>query len=88
MKISFRIGNTTTSITLRNDIVSLWILFTGRINHEDYYNDIQDYISKMLDLWKEDNARGFSKFIMKNMISDILEDSDRSDYIAIKKKLN
>ena len=85
MKISLRRGpklKHPTSITLRDDIVSLWILFTGR-EDTNYFDECVNFVDACMEIWESTNGRGLSKFVMNNMMKDILEDSDFNSYNQI-----
>ena len=88
MKINFRLHKKHTSITLKNDMVALWLLMNDFDEKEDNPEDlVNEFVLKCLDLWKLNVARGFSEFVYKNMYADILERRDFLKFQRIQEAL-
>lgn len=87
-KIMFRFrmgsdeGSFPTSVSLRKNVVSLWIVLMDKID-DDPHQVVQEFIEKVcVKRWKGQTAKGMSDFITKCMIHSILE---KEDYEAWKK---
>ncbi len=87
LKINIKMDGFPTSITLRKDIVSLWILMTEDVETDCIYL-IQDFIYDIvLPIWTKSHGRGLSEFISKCMIRSVLSKQDFREYQKIQKKL-
>jgi len=80
VKFNLRIGvgqnSFNTSVTLRKNIVALWILIMDKAE-SDPYIIVQEFIEKVcLKRWTGDTAKGMSDFITKCMIHDIVPEGD------------
>ena len=92
MKINFRLHKKHTSISLRNDLVSLWLLMN---DHNDRQEDAQqkaeekvvNFVLECLDSWPLNIARGFSDFVYNKIYEDILERKDFLKFQRIQKEL-
>ncbi len=87
VKYNIKMDGFPTSITLRRDVVSLWILLT-----ENYTLDktllVREFIEdKVLPRWTRSHGRGLSEFISKCMIRSILSSDDYSMYRKIEREL-
>lgn len=82
IRIGVGCGSFSTSITLRKNIVALWILMMDK-EEDDPYQIVQEFIEKVcLKRWTGNTAKGMSDFISKCMINSFL---DEKDFIAYKK---
>lgn len=87
VKFNVKLNGYATSVTLRKDIVSLWILLTEDTN-PDVNLLVQDFIHDVvLKLWKKFHGRGLSDFVTSCMIRSVLTSRDYSMYTKILKKL-
>ena len=96
IRISVRITpNTVSSISLKKNIISLWLLGTENEKSEKNKNknfvrnvrNVRDFMYQCLDKWKYNTAKGFSDFVTEKMIQDILEELDFIEYKKILKRL-
>jgi hypothetical protein len=85
IKIPIRIGksNSVSSLSLKKSIVALWILL-HEINAKEAKGKLIDFVYKCVDLWEEDNAKGFSDFVTERLIKDILDIRDYKEYLQIR----
>lgn len=90
LRYSIRISGSVTSISLRRNLVSLWLT----LNTDDIkeFNSgvkgklnglVQNFIYGCLSDWKQDNGKGFSDFVSDMMIKDILDREDFRKYRQI-----
>jgi len=90
VKFNIRMGGgstPSTSITLRKNILALWILMMEKYD-SDYYQVTQEFIEKVcIQRWKRDDAKGFSDFVTKCMIKSILDNDDFEIYKRVYIKL-
>lgn len=86
LRFSFRLSGRSTSITLRKNIVSLWLVLSDN-DKSDYNKVIVDFIDKCIDDWKEDTASGLSAYITYRMIKSMLESDDFRSYRYVFSKL-
>lgn len=83
LRLSFGEKTFVTSITLRKNILALWILMAEK-HEEDPQKTIMDFIDSVcLKRWKGDTAKGFSDFVTKCMIHSLLESADFELYKKI-----
>jgi len=87
VKFNIRIGvgqsSFSTSVTLRKNIVALWLLMMDK-SEADPYEVVQEFIEKVcLKRWEGDTAKGMSDFITKCMINSFLEEDDFITYKKI-----
>jgi len=91
LKFSVRInthsGSFVTSISLKKNVCSLWLLLREYNDFKNPKDMILDFIHNSLDIWKEDTAKGFSDFITERMIKDILSKKDFIEYKRIHDKI-
>jgi hypothetical protein len=98
LRFSFRLSGRSTSITLKKNILSLWLILSDtdyckdpgtqdaqgtQYTSEQYYISIQKYIDSCIDKWTGDTARGLSDFITDMMLQDILEEEDFRAYKVV-----
>jgi hypothetical protein len=77
-----------TSITLKKNIVSLWLVMMDKI-HCDHNRVIMDFIEKIcLKRWRGNTAKGMSDFVVKCMIHSMLEKEDFDHFKMIYLSLN
>lgn len=88
MKINFRLCKKNTSITLRNDMVALWLLMNDYGDDESNEEKVLDFVDKCLDSWRLNIARGFSDHVYNCMYEDILERKDYLKFLRILEKLS
>ena len=87
IKYNIKMDGFPTSITLRKDVVSLWVLLTDNIDANGK-EMIEDFIyEKVLPIWKKSHGRGLSEFISKCMFRSVLSRRDYSMYKKIHKNL-
>lgn len=86
LRFSFRLSGRSTSITLRKNIVSLWVVLLG-ISTKEYDSEIYKFIEKCINDWGNDTARGLSDFVTEKMIQSILQKSDFVLYKRVFKKI-
>ena len=87
LRFSFRLGGRSTSITLRKNIVSLWVVLLS-IGIKQYNTEIYKFIDNCINDWEGETARGLSDFITEKMIQNILQKSDFRLYKRVFRKLN
>lgn len=78
LRYSFRLSGRSTSITLRRNIVSLYLLFSEA--DADLDNVVFKFIDSCIDKWKGETAKGLSDFITARMIRNILTRDDFKQY--------
>lgn len=87
IRISTNEGSLVTSISLKKNICSLWLLLRENPNQksQNLKNMVLDFIHTSLDEWQKNNitAKGFSDFITERMIKDILTEKDFIEYKRI-----
>ena len=83
LKYSLRIGGRVTSITLKRNIVSLWLTLSDFDISGDPHSYILDFIYNTLDNWEKDNAKGLSNFVTQEIIKSMLEKRDFVRYVKI-----
>lgn len=87
--IPIRVQGRTTSITLKKNVVVLWILFTipGNNTRSQLKGMVLDFVYHSLDKWKGATAKGLSDFIINRMILELLDSSDLREYNKIEQIL-
>lgn len=85
LRYSIRISGSVTSISLRRNLVSLWLVLNVEniSNMNNLHGLVQNFIYSCLSKWKENNGKGFSDFVSEMMIRDILERKDFKKYKQI-----
>lgn len=79
----------TTSITLKKNIVSLWILLIDiELSESKIKQEITNFVYECANIWEGKSAKGFSDFITEQIILSILEESDSKKYHQIKRILD
>lgn len=77
-----------TSVTLKKNIVSLWLVMMEKI-HCDHNREIIDFIQNVcMERWRGDTAKGLGDFILKCMLHSILEKNDWENFKLVYKSLN
>ena len=77
-----------TSITLKKNIVSLWLVMMDKI-HCDHNRVIIDFIQKVcLPRWRGDTAKGLGDFVLKCMLHSILDKDDWLNFKTVYMSLN
>jgi len=77
-----------TSITLKKNIVALWLVMMDKI-HCDHNRVIIDFIQNVcMKRWKGNSAKGMSDFVAKCMIHSILDTEDYESFKMIYLSLN
>jgi hypothetical protein len=75
-------GSYPTSVTLRKNIVSLWIVLMDKVD-SDPHEVVLEFIENVcLKRWRGESAKGMSDFVLKCMIHSMLE---KDDFEAFKK---
>ena len=84
LRFSVRISGTVTSLSLRRNIVALWLsLSFDKIDKIDLQGKVSNFIYANLSDWKNNTGKGFSDFISEKMIEDTLEGDDFNKYRKI-----
>lgn len=85
LRFSIRVSKRVTSISLRKNIVSLWMVLNGETNasKDTMLIMVSDFIYESLDYWNNDTGKGLSDFVSERMIQEILEDEDYQMYRSI-----
>ena len=77
-----------TSVTLKKNIVSLWLVMMEKV-HCDHNREIIDFIQNVcLKRWKGDTAKGLGDFVLKCMLYSIMEHDDWINFKEVYKSLN
>lgn len=77
-----------TSITLKKNIVALWLVMMDKI-HCDHNRVIIDFIQNVcMKRWKGNSAKGMSDFVAKCMIHSMLDKEDYESFKMIYLSLN
>ena len=77
-----------TSVTLKKNIVSLWLVMMEKI-HCDHNKEIIDFIQNVcLKRWRGDTAKGLGDFVLKCMLHAIMEETDWENFKVVYKCLN
>lgn len=93
IRFSIRISSkSVSSVSLKKNIVSLWLLLCTNIidkrihciSRDRCKTSISDFMYKNLKEWEKDTAKGFSEFITDKMIDNILEEDDFIQFKKIK----
>jgi hypothetical protein len=83
VRIGSGIGSVNTSITLRKNIVSLWILLMDKSNSDPYIT-VQNFIDLVcMKRWTGNTGKGLSDFITKCMVHSFLDEDDFKLYKKI-----
>ncbi len=84
LRYSIRIGGSVTSLSLRRNLVALWLsLNIEKIGLEDLQGKVSNFIYECLGKWKGDTGKGFSDFVSEMMIADVLDEDDFYKYQEI-----
>lgn len=84
LRFSIRISGTVTSLSLRRNIVSLWLVLNLEdIEGIDLQGKVSNFIYSCLSKWEKDTGKGFSDFVSDLMIEDILDSEDFDKYKQI-----
>lgn len=90
LRYSIRISGSVTSLSLRRNLVSLWLTLTtdqvrefNSVAKSNLNGKVLNFIYKCLNEWKEDNGKGLSEFVSEKMIQDILDLEDHAKYKSI-----
>ena len=90
IRIPLRISNSVTSLSLKKNLIALWILLRDNVQHNDPILQplkskdlLTDFVYNCLDQWEEDTAKGFSDFVSEKLIESILEENDYIEYKKI-----
>jgi len=87
IKINVKRQDGTTSITLRKDVVALWVVMMDKVQSDPVYL-VQDFIhDQCLPRWKKHHGRGLSDFISQCMIRNLMTKEDFYVYRKIQKEL-
>lgn len=81
---SIRIQGVCTSISIRKNILALWVL---HLDSEEWKSPLNDFVYKCSDRWKGKSAKGFSDFVTSELILSLLEEKDSITYKQILVKL-
>jgi hypothetical protein len=69
-----------TSITLRKNIVALWLVMMDKVQ-SDPYGTVQIFIDEVcVKRWTGSTAKGMSDFVSKCMIHSFLDEDDFREY--------
>ena len=81
-KFNVKLNGSPTSVTLKNDIIALWILMLD-YKAEDKKDLLMEFIHEQcLPRWSKHHGRGLSEFISMCMIRSFL---DKNDFFAWRK---
>ena len=83
IKYSVRLPNGVTSLSLRKNVVSLWVLLNC-IKKDEFQNRLGNVVQDSLGEWEGESGKGLSDFITDKLISQILDTQDYSRYRRIK----
>ena len=89
LRFSFRLAGRSTSITLRKNIVSIWVVLSDIPIHK-YNSSIYKFIEESINKWEQkgnNTAKGLSDFITVNMIQSMLQKRDFRDYKRVFSKI-
>lgn len=86
IRINIRICGVSTSISLRKNLIALWILMT-RQHPTRWRDNLNDFVYKSSGVWTGESAKGFSDFVTERMILTLMEQRDRGKYKTILKKI-
>lgn len=86
INITIRINGSVTSVSLKKNLVALWLLLNG--GYKKWRMVIVDFVYCCLDEWEGESAKGFSDFVSDKMFEDFLEASDVLLYKKIVRKLD
>ncbi len=95
LKFSIRITDKVTSISLRKNIISLWLVKSKQTNKNptrdavltNIQTRIQNFIYLCLTNWEQNTGKGLSDYISEKMIQEILTNTDFVQYKQIKQIL-
>lgn len=98
IRISIRILGKSTSVSLRKNIVSLWLLMKGitdnpysvKLDTHKFDTELNTFIYDSADIWEKKGnttAKGFSDFIGQRMIEEFLEEEDFRTFCKIHQNL-
>lgn len=88
--MSIRIQGKGTSVSLRKNIVSLWLLLLEKDDNK-WFSHLNDFIYTCADEWcnkGHESAKGFSDFVSRKMIQSVLDEKDYKSYLRIYKNLS
>lgn len=84
--VSIRVNGISTSISLKKNIVALWILSLG-LNADSWKRELTNFIHDCADSWKNESAKGLSEFVSTKIIASLLEDKEVVMYKKILSKI-
>ena len=87
IRFSIRISGSVTSISLRKNIIALWLVMNGITDSKSFHNYILDFIYKCLSVWQKNDAKGFSDYVSACMIEDLLSGEDFVAYKQVFQRL-
>lgn len=90
MRISVRIASVVTSLSIKKNLIALWILLGEEElseGSEQVKRLLTDFVYECLDQWDHCTAKGFSDFVSDKLIESILEVDDYNSYKRILGKL-
>ena len=89
-RFSIRLLGKVTSISLRKNIVSLWMILTAEGNNHTKDNitgTVSEFIYDCLGDWDQDTGKGLSDYVSERMIQEILEEDDYLAYSMLNSRL-
>lgn len=87
-KISLRVDGKVTSITLKKNIIALWLIFGTDIDIVNTELDVlsyevNDFIYSCLDKWENNTAKGLSAYITNRMVKAFLNKKKYKSYLRV-----
>jgi len=86
LRISIRISSTVTSLSIKKNLIALWILLSEE-DPKQTKDLITEFVYTCLDKWDKETAKGFSDFVSEKLIQNMLEKEDYRDYRRILKTI-
>lgn len=86
LRFSIRICGTVTSLSLRKNLISLWLTLSYDLTDKQLSDKshlqglVLNFIYEKLEKWEGESGKGFSDYISESMIEDILELEDIDTY--------
>ena len=87
-KISLRVDGKVTSITLKKNIIALWLIYGTEIDLantdlEELSYEVNGFLYASLDKWDNNTAKGLSMYITDRMVKSFLTKKKYKNYLRI-----